>query len=297
MPLDDADRSEDFNKDAFAKDPYSRMIAFLRQRYGTWERQPRDLDHHFFTVRFSFPEEVGGGWPEGSVDLYFQKSNLYLRGWTVDREDADVRFMAAWDNQEWAQGNWSTALAKLPYRGRGYLGATPAEGKIYVDISYSRGNDNAGDLLSKDRFFKDIRVLHRYLSGLNRTLHGDYRRNALSRGLEEVTMSLHRLARMTSEMARFDGYRDHLGKKWVRGIPLGNQPPSNYCWGEFKGDDKNKVEIKRMPPFYLIIRDWEALSKAADGTTAGFRRGSCWVSRPMAMEALGNSGARWKSRS
>jgi hypothetical protein len=250
------------------------MIDFLRRRYDSYNANQRG-DERFFRVNvFSY---------HGNVGLYFEKKNLYLRGWEIKTDSAEFAFMAAWDDGEWnkvAQGD-NSPIASLPYQGKGYEG--PKKGG-YIKLQYSNNEPNVN--ISKSEFFRLVGELHIFLS--NKSWGDDAK-------LANAQTSFHRLAKMTSEMARFGRYCDHFAARWIQDTALDMSPRPK--------DPEDWEPAKQMPPFLAIIKEWKSCTDAYNGksfkltwTASGAGAASnVIIDQNMAKEILG-AGARWVDR-
>ncbi|MBH0779470.1 ribosome-inactivating family protein [Nocardia bovistercoris] len=244
---------------------YKRMIKFLRDRYAT--RPGGDGDVKFFRVAVITDNRR-------EIGLYFEKSSLYLRGWTVGGQEPATAFMAAWDNEEWAriQGGDRGPIQALPAGGAGYLGPPPGG---YISLRYS-DNDNAKKpRLSRAEFFTAADKLYDYLAdGAWRTAPEPKR--------AEVQGKLHLLAKMTSEMARFDPYHQLFAAQWNCGVDQNMRPSPSTHWTV-------------MPRFDVAHLKWQKFSKKAvetESNSEAFELGGIKVTKEMAEEVLGKDGAR-----
>jgi hypothetical protein len=203
--------------------------------------------------------------------------------------------MAAWDID--TEFKKSDPLSLLPgwhdrQAHHGYIGSQPNNGGPYIDISY----DNRGpseDNFSKTKFFDHASTLYEYLYRLKGTTNLPRKRADISEGILDTQAALHSLAKMTSEMARFDPYRQALYLSWEKGILSNIRPGSQYDWGPEGSSDK------RMPPFSWAFRKWskctvKAKEDAATKKPSELKYEGVSVTQQMAIEMLGANGSRWR---
>ncbi|MFF3755350.1 ribosome-inactivating family protein [Streptomyces sp. NPDC002018] len=204
------------------------MILFLRKRFGQYNAQQK-LDECLFRVDFTLPEENRNS----VVKLYFRKEDLYLQGWAIDYE-GESRYFAA-------QG-----------------GLVPQEatrsGKGSISLAY--GKDVSKVKLGQMEMTAQLEVLHGYLSKVV-AAEEHSGRPPDEKELGRAEKAFHTLARMTAEMARFDGfYLNFLGSwasEWSQSTTLAMDIPG--------------VSRKETQPFEEAITNWAKLSKKARGGT------------------------------
>jgi hypothetical protein len=269
-----------FRKEGATGAHHGDMVEFLRGRYRDYKQQekPPVDDRRFIQVNLSTADDGA----EKRVWLYFQKADLYLRGWT-NGVDPATAFVPAWDSTEW--GKSPAEKARLLPEGSNNVGATTGR---YLSLSYEK-NENTGkytesnDLdLSVFQFFNCVDSLHSYLEACVRDGGGAQKR------IKETQKCFELLARMTAEMARFEPYRKMFCDNWSVGVDQAMRPVSRNYW----------AGTQEMPPFYFVIKKWQDFSKAAGGGTQftiKFDANSIAVDMPKAEEVLG-TGARWKDK-
>ncbi|MGW6745584.1 ribosome-inactivating family protein [Streptomyces sp. NPDC055025] len=207
---------------------FNSMILFLRKRFSQYNARQK-FDERLFRVDFQLPED------EGSlvVKLYFQKEDLYLQGWAIDH-NGESRYFAA-------EG-----------------GVVPQEtrrsGNGTISISY--GTEVSKVKLGQAELTAQLKVLHTYLF---KVVKAEERSGKApdEKDLAKAEKAFHTLARMTAEMARFDGfYRNFLGlwsSGWSQSTPLPMNLPG--------------VARKETQPFEEAITNWAKLSKKVRGGT------------------------------
>ncbi|MEU0504503.1 hypothetical protein [Nocardia sp. NPDC005998] len=292
MTLSDEDKDEPCLWEASTgSKQYRNMIDFLRKRYKDYSKS-QEADDRFFRIELAAGERYSkSGRRQRKVGLYFQKSNLYLRAWTIDGDDPDgdadrpeVFFMAGWTREEFNKGG---PMSLLPAKGRGYLGSAPGRrGGPYIDLSYG---GTIGDQLSKTRFFDCASDLYEYLYPLKEiqtTQHRQPTGDEINKGINNAEKALHLLAKMTSEMARFDLYKERLSAKWVAGMGQNEFLRSGYDWDESRPE--------KTPEFIHAITSWQNFSKKADNGKEKCEYLGREVTPEMAAELLGKNGARWR---
>ncbi|MEO3876386.1 ribosome-inactivating family protein [Nonomuraea sp. B12E4] len=240
---------------------YQRIINFLRERYRSWN----GAGERFFRVDFVLEASKPPRHP--TVRLYFQKDNLYLRGWAINRER---RLVAAWDRSE------EHALS-LPHDE-----ATWDKDLGWVALEYGTGSTQGE--LSKTVFFQKLQTLYYYILKAPRESGVDAKGRPQRQDAEQA---FHLVARMTSEMARFDPYFKKMYDNWTRGLDQKVRPESRYCWGKDGAPDSY-----RMPPFEDIVHRWADCSRKAAGwspeLTFTVANTVVPVTTLMAKEILGN---------
>ncbi|MEV3961831.1 hypothetical protein AB0M34_13170 [Nocardia sp. NPDC050193] len=277
---------------------FTEMIEFLRQRYNSYPEEPSRAptrEARFFLVNITVDKHLqkyGPGWRRRKVALYFQKSNLYLRGWTIDGDAPEDRFMAAWDAIEF---NRSGATDLLPgwrngQAGAGYVGSPPGRKGPYINISYNNSESDE-DKFSRTDLFTHANTLYIYLRRI-KDAGGQPSESTIREGIAGAQAALHSLAKMTSEMARFDPYRERLHFRWAQGISSGDRPASGFDWGR-------PTEDMLMPKFSWTLKNWKKFSeksKADDGAgeSPAFEYDGVPITPGMAREVLGANGVRWR---
>ncbi|GLW11367.1 hypothetical protein Misp01_64950 [Microtetraspora sp. NBRC 13810] len=244
---------------------YQHTIDFLRERYKS---SPQDgADGRFFRVDLVLKNRQGGKHTE-TVRLYFEKQNLYLRGWAID---AGRPFVAAWGSDE------AHDPGALPTE------VTWREEYKFVRSDYGQGQDVDGSTFSRKTLFEQVRILHDYLRAVTDGKEGK---------LPNAQLAFRLIARMLAEMARFDAYCQEFRKNWTQGIRQDVRPASQYEWSDGK----------KIPPFKEAIKDWSKYSRRAGDKSTGkppdesfvFTYDGLNITADQAAEVLGDEGARWR---
>lgn len=307
MVLAQADQfDEHFREESAGSKNFYKRIEFLRQRYADY-RKDQVAEDRFFLIRIRLAEagpdnkdQPGTSTPrQRSVALYFQKKDLYLRGWTIDDDPHEDCFMAAWDTKE--DFTKPNPRSLLPGGGTGYKGKEPKKGEGgYISLRYPN-TGTPQDSISKDAFFKHASILHDYLYRLKNIRKP--KPEDIEKGRKAAEDALHSLARMTSEMARFDAYCQELSHqpyqpysgedRWELGMDLNTRPTSRFNWGS------NSKPDMRMPELHWALVTWSKCSQKANGGAAKLEylnkdKVQVTVTQQMAAEMLGD-GSRWRS--
>ncbi|MCD9145392.1 ribosome-inactivating family protein [Streptomyces albireticuli] len=236
----------------------SEMLVFLRQRYATFTAGQAG-DARFFRIGVRLDAER-------TVQLYFRKQNLYLRGWT---RDGGTDFMGAWDDKE----------RKLDDAGRVRLipdGMTLRKGSDFVQAEYGSGADK--ETLSRETMEGRLAKLHGYLGDVVAGRGGD------TAGAEAA---LHVIARMTAEMARFGLFAKAFTQKWAAGQKQDYTVTVQlqYSPGQYKD--------YTTPPFRDAILKWAKLTKKSNSGTDDLKILGKDVVQVEA-EAIIGGGAKWR---
>ncbi|MFI9411538.1 hypothetical protein [Nocardia gamkensis] len=245
---------------------YMEMIKHLRDEFNTAGAE-RFI---WVAIRLSHSEHLVTDSDNPIIRLCFEKQNLYLRGWTIDRAWS---FMAAWSGEERAP--WIEArLRKLPPLGC-YLGG----GETGPHIPSEYGGAAAEPMLNRQQFFRSLDVLYTYLFPLTKGQGGP------DVGIGNATAAFHLVARMTSEMARFDSFCRKFRGNLEGGIAQTLRLDSGFEWGDGQW---------KTPPFADVVTDWQNYSKKAAGGVDSLQWENAQVSAGQAAEVLGVDGARWR---
>jgi hypothetical protein len=196
---------------------FKRVVLFLRDRFKN-HRAGQTGDEQYFRVGFLLDEMK-------SVQLYFQKRDLYLLGWTIDRgTSGQVVWPGAQPTPEGLQAVTRDARISLEYT-----------------------EDAKEKPLSGCGMYRDLTELHAYLYKAVR--RGDTARP------KPPQAHFHRLAMATSEMARFESFRTHFSKHlnegWSPGEGISVTLADRTSW--------------TTPPFSWVVGKWDKLCKKADG--------------------------------
>ncbi|MEV7286126.1 hypothetical protein AB0O01_16390 [Streptomyces sp. NPDC093252] len=216
------------------------MIEFLRERFATYDPNGRG-DARFFRVNVMLGiDESLKETPavDRQVRLYFLKENLYLEGWSILHNGTE-RYLAVDKRQ-----------------GMTPLGLNDAAPRTAIPLAYA-GNTSK-DHLGADRFVKDLRYLHAFLS--EELTPRPKNRNT---NQEKAQASFHRIIRVTAEMARFGGFCKSFTTVW---------PVSWHQGTEIGADKRKKTESEKetenepengfkRPPFHWAVNNWDALSR------------------------------------
>ncbi|UQI44825.1 ribosome-inactivating family protein [Streptomyces sp. HU2014] len=235
----------------------SEMLVFLRQRYATFA-PGQTGDARFFMVDV----QLDGN---RTIQLYFQKRNLYLRGWTHDR---GTDFMGGWDREE-------RALTDAQRGERIPTGMTLRKGSDFLKSEYAKDADK--ESLSRTTMEGRLGKLHTYL--------GDVvaERRADNAGAEAA---LHVIARMTAEMARFGLFAKSFTQKWAAGL---NQDYTVTVQLQYSGQYKDYT----TPPFRDAILKWKKTTKKSNGGTDTLTVLGKEIVQVEA-EAIIGGGAKWR---
>lgn len=236
----------------------SEMLVFLRQRYAAYTAgQTGDARFFMVDVRLDGTK---------TVQLYFLKRNLYLRGWT---HDSGTDFMGAWDDKE-------RALTDAQRRDLIPSGTTLRKGSDFVKAEYGKGADK--ERLSQNTMEGRLAKLHTYLADVVAGRRDD------TPGAEAA---LHVIARMTAEMARFGLFAKAFTQKWAAGMEQGHTVTVelHYSPGQYKE--------YTTPPFRDAILKWAKLTKKSNGGTDTLTvLGKAIVQ--VEAEAIIGGGAKWR---
>ncbi|WP_414507699.1 ribosome-inactivating family protein [Streptomyces sp. NEAU-L66] len=236
----------------------SEMLVFLRQRYATFTPgQTGDARFFMADVRLDATR---------TVQLYFLKRNLYLRGWT---HDGGTDFMGAWDDKERA----------LDEAGRRQLiptGMTLRKGSDFVKAEYGQGADK--ETLSRSTMEGRLSKLHTYLGDVVAGRRDD------TAGAEA---GLHVIARMTAEMARFGLFAKSFTQKWAAGLGQESTVTVKLHYSPGQYTDYT------TPPFRDAILKWAKLTKKSNGGTDALTLLGKTVVQVEA-EAMIGGGAKWR---
>jgi hypothetical protein len=189
------------------------VVKFLRAGWGTYQKVPQNPDDNFMRVDVKLSYE-----PERSVQLYFQKMNLYLVGWTIDN-DLGKYIGVGPDSADHPQA------------------VTRINAKQVINIRYG---DAVGDMqLSQLEMAKALKVLYEHLQ-LKKDGPAD-KPPTLQKNFDVI-------ARMTSEMARFEGYCDSFQPCWVLG------------WSQ---SEPVTVGALKLGSFNDVVIKWDKFSRKA----------------------------------
>lgn len=236
----------------------SEMLVFLRRRYATFAPgQTGDARFFMADVRLDATR---------TIQLYFLKRNLYLRGWT---HDGGTDFMGAWDGEE-------RALTDAQRRERIPTGMTLRKGSDFLKSEYAKDADK--ETLSRSTMEGRLGKLHTYLVDVVAERRAD---NA---GAEAA---LHVIARMTAEMARFGLFAKSFTQKWAAGLKQDYTVTVElqYSPGQYRN--------YTTPPFRDAILKWKKTTKKSNGGTETFNLLGKDIVQVEA-EAMIGGGAKWR---
>ncbi|WP_174186987.1 hypothetical protein [Nocardia barduliensis] len=244
------------------------MIEHLRAEYNSYTAGAERF--MWVAIRLAYSKYLVTDSDDPIIRLCFERQNLYLRGWTIER---DWSFMAAWSGEE--RTGWTeNQLGKLPPRAL-YRGGR-ARGP-HIPSEY--GGVAADPALNLEIFFRSLDVLYNYLSRLVQ------RPQQLADGIDGATAAFHLVARMTSEMARFDLFCQKFRDNLEGGIAQTLRLDSAFEWGDGQ---------RKTPPFADVVTDWQNYTKKAAGGADSLQWQGAQVSEGQAAEVLGVAGARWR---
>ncbi|MEV4180611.1 ribosome-inactivating family protein [Streptosporangium canum] len=229
--------------DVPSKEGFRVLVEFLRARFATYQERPQDPDLNFMCVDTRLP---GGQ----SVQLYFNKKDLYLIGWTIDN-------------------------VLTEYIGVG-LGDTPHPQVVarintgqVIDIQY-------GDLVKKvwlgrDQMRTSLQQLYDHLR---------YRKGGDAQKPDNLQRDFDVIVRMTSEMARFGAYCDSFRRAWASPWSQSKRRTVGTCelgcfndvvakWDKFSRKAKNGEDTLKWPGTAEDVTTKQAVAAIGDGVKLG----------------------------
>ncbi|MFF4615175.1 ribosome-inactivating family protein [Nonomuraea jabiensis] len=155
------------------------VVEFLRARFATYQAiRPDSDDRNFMSVDIKLSDEQ-------SVQLYFQKQNLYLVGWTIN--DDPLRYIGVGQKDKPRPAS-----------------VTRINAEQVIGIQYGSAVD--GEQLSRDKMKEALQALYDHL---------EYKGGGAADKPDTLQKHFDVIARMTSEMARFGGYCDSFQHSWA----------------------------------------------------------------------------------
>ncbi|WP_237102264.1 ribosome-inactivating family protein [Nonomuraea sp. MG754425] len=228
------------------REDFLAVVQFLRNGFNSYADGA--ADGNFMHANFLLQDGAT------SVQLYFQKKDLYLVGWAIDGGLGD--YIGAGDEARPA-------------------GAVKMNPGSDMPVAYTVGSADSV-LLSRKIMEDALAALYNYAQ--NYRFYLDRGRTGPPPKPGNATESFQLIIRMTAEMARFGAYCDHFATDhWERG------------WDQLTGI---QVGSERFPPFRTVINMWGDVTKTAKGlqnsvTYLGEDRTSKTITTAQAITILG----------
>ncbi|MER5648655.1 ribosome-inactivating family protein [Streptosporangium sp. NPDC002524] len=227
-----------------SRERFQAVVTFLRARFVTYAARFDDSD--YMCVDIGLPDER-------SVQVYFKKEDLYLVGWTID-------------------GDY-----------RKYIGVGPAGTPCPPSVT----RINLGEVVglrygdATKNVWLCASVMQKALEGLY--AHLQYKRGGHADKPESLQRDFDVLARMTAEMARFDGYCQSFKEEWhgawnqsaprtIGGHELGCFNDVVTKWDKFAKKAEGGGEMLTWPGTTRPVTTDEARAAIGEGVT--LRRGA-----------------------